>query len=127
MENEELISYAKGARRMAYAKYSNFSVGAALLTEKDYVYTGCNIENVSYGATVCAERVAVFKAVSEGNLKFKKIAIVSNNKPTYPCGMCLQVLSEFVENPEEFMVVFESTEGIVEKSLASLFPQAFKF
>lgn len=96
MENSDLVKMAKEAMKKAYVPYSKFRVGAALLTEEGDVYTGCNIENASFGATNCAERTAVFKAVSEGKKKFVKIAIISDSEDyTYPCGICRQVLSEF--------------------------------
>ena len=96
MSKEELIIMAQGARNKAYAPYSKFKVGAAVLTESGNVYTGCNIENVSYGLTNCAERTAVFKAVSEGEVNFKAICIVADTEElTPPCGACRQVLAEF--------------------------------
>ena len=97
MDNEYLIKKAHEAKEFAYAPYSNFKVGAALLTKDGKIFTGCNIENGSYGATNCAERTAIFKAVSEGYKHFEKIAIVSSGGEfTMPCGMCLQVMSEFM-------------------------------
>ena len=109
----------------AYAPYSNFKVGAAILTATGDVYTGCNIENASYGATICAERTAAVKAVSEGHRRFLKIAIVSmEGTYTYPCGMCRQFLSEFMA--EDGMVIVEdSTEGIKEIAFKELLPLSF--
>lgn len=105
MDNKKLIQIAKEAMAFAYAPYSNFLVGAALLTEDGDIYTGCNIENASYGATNCAERTAIFKAISEGKRQFKKIAIVSSAEDvTFPCGICRQVLAEFMPDGE---VIFE--------------------
>ncbi|MCX7903791.1 MAG: cytidine deaminase [Caloramator sp.] len=96
MEYKELVELANRAKINAYVPYSNFRVGAALLTEEGKVFTGCNIENASYGGTVCAERTALFKAISEGYNKFKAIAITSDSPNlTFPCGICRQVLSEF--------------------------------
>ena len=100
MTNKELLAAAEKAAGNSYSKYSGFSVGAALLAEDGRVFTGCNIENASYSLTNCAERTAVFKAVSEGVTKFKAIAIVGSSdgdfsRPCQPCGACLQVLSEF--------------------------------
>lgn len=93
---EELILLAKKASKNAYAPYSKFYVGAALLTKNGKIFTGSNIENASYGATVCAERVAIFKAVSEGEKDFESIAIYTNtDKLSFPCGICRQVISEF--------------------------------
>ena len=100
MTDKELFAEAVKAAEKSYSPYSHFRVGAALLTEDGRVFTGCNIENASYSLTVCAERTAVFKAVSEGVTKFKAIAVAGSGdgdftKPCPPCGACLQVLSEF--------------------------------
>ncbi len=93
---KRLVALARQARRRAHAPYSRFKVGAALLTRDGEVVTGCNIENASYGLTLCAERVAVFKAVSEGVKRFSAIAVVADSKrPTAPCGPCRQILWEF--------------------------------
>ncbi len=92
---ERLQKEALKAREKAYAPYSNFLVGAALETESGCIYTGCNIENASFGATVCAERVAIFKAVADGQTRFNKIAIAASGELTPPCGICLQVMREF--------------------------------
>ncbi len=97
-ENKQLLEIASKAAKYAYAPYSNFKVGAALLTDDGLVFTGCNIENASYGLCNCAERTAVFKAVSEAKTNLKKIAVAVEdiNKTVYPCGSCLQVLAEFM-------------------------------
>ncbi|MBF8981995.1 cytidine deaminase [Lutibacter sp. B2] len=96
MTDQELIEKAIAAKEYAYAPYSNFRVGAALLTGDGTVYTGCNIECASYGGTNCAERTAIFKAVSDGKKDIKKIAIVSDLEDyTFPCGICRQVINEF--------------------------------
>lgn len=93
---EDLIQIAKAARQFAYAPYSGFKVGAAVLTSNGRVFSGCNIENVSYGLTNCAERTAIFKAVSEGEANFKAIAVVADTaEPVPPCGACRQVILEF--------------------------------
>ena len=95
MNNQDkLVSLAAEARKKAHAPYSNFAVGAALLAKSGRVYKGCNVENASYGLSICAERAAVFKAVSEGEREFGAIAVVSENGVT-PCGACRQVLMEF--------------------------------
>lgn len=93
---QKLIDCAAVAREKAYSPYSHFDVGAALLCEGGAIYEGCNIENASYGLTNCAERTAIFKAVSEGHTKFKALAVVADTEgPCSPCGACRQVISEF--------------------------------
>lgn len=124
MDNKELVIAAKEAMKNAYAPYSNFRVGAALLTEDEKVYTGCNIENASYGGTNCAERTALFKALSEGHRKFNKIAIISDSlEYTYPCGICRQVLAEHGVDMEIIVADFNG-EFKVHK-LNELLPYAF--
>jgi cytidine deaminase len=91
----KLLAAAKKVQRRAHAPYSKFHVGAALLTKSGKVYTGCNVENASYGLTICAERVAITKAVSEGHRQFKAIAVVAPSNALSPCGACRQVLAEF--------------------------------
>ncbi|MGN0674681.1 MAG: cytidine deaminase [Oscillospiraceae bacterium] len=96
MTDKELLAIADKAMANAYAPYSKFKVGAALLCSDGTVFTGCNVENASFGATNCAERTAIFKAVSEGYRDFEAIAIVSSGGgETYPCGICRQVMGEF--------------------------------
>jgi cytidine deaminase len=96
MNYKELVEKAYEAMEFAYTPYSNFNVGAALLTKSGKVYTGCNVEFASLGATNCAERTAIFKAVSEGEKEYAAIAVVSSSKDfTYPCGICRQVIVEF--------------------------------
>lgn len=99
-EKIELIEYAVKASENSYSPYSAFKVGASVLTAGGHIYSGCNIENASYTPTVCAERVAVFKAVSEGCRDFKAIAVVCESKEKYcsPCGVCRQVMSEFFDD-----------------------------
>lgn len=123
MTNEELISFAKKAAESAYAPYSNFKVGAAVLTKDGSIFTGCNIENASYGATNCAERTAIFKAVSEGHLDLERIAVIAKDGSTaYPCGICLQVMNEFMPDGE---VLLETEKGITVFSLKELLPYGF--
>lgn len=99
-----LLDAAEKAKEFAYAPYSNFRVGAALLAKTGQIFTGANIENDSYGATNCAERTAIFKAVSEGVREFEAIAILSDSEEIiYPCGICRQVLHEFVD--DDFIVI----------------------
>lgn len=131
MDNQQLIRAALKARENAYAPYSHFAVGAAVLTKDGQVYTGCNIENASYGATNCAERTAIFKAVSEGSKEFVKIAIVGGKvgekitEFAYPCGVCRQVIAEF-SNPKEMRIVVAKSENdYIEKTLDELLPLSF--
>lgn len=125
-EKKTLISQAYEAQKKAYVPYSGFRVGAALLTKSGSIYQGCNIENAAYSPTNCAERTAVFKAVSEGEREFRAIAIVgADDSYTAPCGVCRQVLREFVE-PEEFVVLMVG-QGYDYKSmtLEELLPESF--
>lgn len=124
MSEQELIQYAQRGMEQAYAPYSNFRVGAALLAKSGNIYLGCNIENSSYGATNCAERTAIFKAVSEGEREFEAIAIVcSNGTKAYPCGICLQVMSEFLPDGK---VILEDENGIQTYKVSELLPSAFR-
>lgn len=126
MDNQTLVLRAKNAAENAYIPYSGFGVGAALLTEEGKLFTGCNIENMSYGATMCAERTAIYKAVSEGYRNFTKIAVVAKSgELAYPCGMCLQVLQEFA--PEIVVVLWDKEQGIQEMQLKELLPFGFSF
>ncbi len=124
MTHEQLIEQANEAVQYAYAPYSRYRVGAALLTEKGDVFTGVNIENASYGATICAERVAIFKAVSVGQLKFKAIAIVTaqGDFPT-PCGMCRQVMAEF--GGPDMEIILSNEEKTEVYRLEELLPLSF--
>lgn len=122
MENERLIELALEAMEYAYAPYSNFKVGAAVIAD-GVVYKGCNIENSSYGATICAERCAISKAVSEGHKNIEKIAIVSSSGDfTPPCGICRQVMSEFMPNGT---IVLSNGKEIRELFVSELFPDSF--
>lgn len=124
VDNATLIMKAKEAMNYSYSPYSHFKVGAALSTKHGQVFTGCNIENASYGATICAERTAATKAISEGYVDFDKIAIVSTREEfTYPCGICRQFLSEF---SKDLIIVLSNKEGeIKEVRLSELMPEAF--
>ena len=124
MDEKELIRRAVEARERAYAPYSKFAVGAALLAADGRIFTGCNVENASYGLTVCAERVAVFKAVSEGAREFKAIAIACGKKPCTPCGACRQVLYEFAP---DILVIMTDAEGkeVKKAYLRELLPIGF--
>ena len=119
---KSLVEKAYEAMAFAYTPYSEFNVGAALLTSTDQVYTGCNIESASFGATNCAERTALFKAVSEGHRSFKAIAVVGEAKvPTYPCGICRQMLMEF----GDMDVVLDQNGTLVVHKLSALLPHSF--
>lgn len=120
-ERDRLIETALLAKSNAYAPYSQFNVGAALLTEDYTLFAGCNVENSSYSLTICAERNAVFKAVCAGQTKYKAMAIVSDNKKFLsPCGACRQVLSEF--SPEIELILTTSTGDVKITSLDKIFP-----
>ena len=122
--DSELMDMAKEAMKSAYAPYSHFSVGAAVETDDGKVYCGCNIENSSYGATICAERTAISKAVSEGYRRITRIAICdSNNSFAWPCGICRQVMSEFAV--EDFYVILEDNGKISNFFLKELLPNSF--
>jgi len=124
MTNKDLINAAYQAMENAYVPYSNFAVGAALLMEDGSVITGCNVENASFGATNCAERTAIFKAVSMGYRDFEKIAVVSNSKKfTYPCGICRQVISEFTMDAT--MIFDDEVKGIMEVPMTDILPYRF--
>jgi cytidine deaminase len=111
-DDATLIAAARAARELAFAPYSRFKVGAALETADGTIVTGCNIENSTYGLTICAERVAVFKAVSEGHRDFRRIAVVADTAdPTPPCGPCRQILWEFCGDIEVILANLTSDMG----------------
>ncbi|MEN3010815.1 MAG: cytidine deaminase [Candidatus Bipolaricaulaceae bacterium] len=120
----ELVRRAVEARARAYAPYSGFAVGAALLAKDGRVFTGCNVENASYGLTVCAERVALFKAVSEGAREFVALAVACGTGPCAPCGACRQALYEFAP---DLLLILADGEGRVWRTarLAELLPHGF--
>ncbi|WP_432651370.1 cytidine deaminase [Huintestinicola sp.] len=126
MTDNELMETAEKACENAYAPYSKFKVGAALLSSDGRVFTGCNVENSSYGAGICAERTAAVKAVSEGAVRFSSIAIANaGGGLTFPCGICRQFLSEFAE--EGFRVILRNDKGSLEIfTLEELMPHSFK-
>ena len=130
MDNKNLIKLALVAKEFSYAPYSSFNVGAALLCKNGKVYTGCNVESASYGATNCAERTALFKAVSEGERDFVSIAVVGNKEGetnagiTAPCGICRQVLYEFCSD-DLMVVLLNEAQEIIEITLGELFPHGF--
>ena len=130
MQAQQLIRAAFAARRFAYTPYSHFKVGAALLARSGQVFTGCNIESASYSPTNCAERTALFKAVSEGVTEFSAIAIVGsregevNRIVTSPCGVCRQALFEFC-GPDLTVIMARSEEDYLETTLGELLPYGF--
>ena len=129
MDDRELIRTAFESMKKAYAPYSGYYVGAALLTKSGKLFTGCNIENAAFGPTVCAERTAFFKAVSEGEREFSKIAVVGGKEgcvDSYfvPCGVCRQVMSEFCD--DDFLVIIAKTEDdYLVKTLDEILPCRF--
>ena len=123
MNEKELYRIANDVKENAYAPYSGFQVGDALLTHSGKVYTGVNVENASFGATLCAERGAVAKAVSEGERKFRTLAIASSVGEAMPCGICRQVLMEF--EPELRVVTGKDEEHLESYPLSELLPGAF--
>ena len=125
MDNFKLLELAEKAKENAYVPYSKFKVGAALLTKSGKVYTGCNVEVASFGATNCGERTAIFKAISEGETEFEKIAVASSNDDeTFPCGICRQVIVEF---SKDLKIILGSTSKniIKEYTIDDLLPHSF--
>ncbi|CVI68376.1 Cytidine deaminase [Clostridiales bacterium CHKCI001] len=131
MDRENLLKIALEARKFAYAPYSHFTVGAALLAKNGTVYSGCNIENAAYGPSNCAERTAFFKAISEGNKDFCAIAVVGGLEGKEamqycpPCGVCRQVMAEFC-SPEDFLIILGAKNQVIkEYKLKELLPVSF--
>ncbi len=127
MNKEKLMQAALEAKARAYAPYSNFSVGAAVLTKEGKIYTGANIENSSYSLTCCAERVAIFNALSAGEREFKALAVVGDTEtPITPCGACRQVMDEFFD--EHVEIILLNTKGAYRMTnIAELLPASFIF
>jgi len=123
----KLLKVAKHARKNAYAPYSRgFKVGAAVLTEDGSIFDGCNVENPSFGATMCAERVAVFKAICEGHHKIRAVAVVAKSPhPIPPCGVCLQVISEF--GPDADVLMANTAGEVTVSNMRHLLPLVFVF
>lgn len=119
---EALLEKARQAKKNAYVPYSKFRVGAALLTDDSKIFTGCNIENVSFGATNCAERTAIFKAVSEGYHHFKALAISGGDDTIFPCGICRQVISEFAP---DCILILGKKDGYEIYKFSELLPHSF--
>lgn len=126
-ERDKLLSAARDALKRSYARYSNFRVGAAVLTDEGEIFTGCNVENASYGLTNCAERSAIFTAVQEtkaARLSLRAVAVVTaDDVPCSPCGACRQVIFEFGENA---IVIFKGQKGYQEMSINDLLPESFR-
>jgi len=125
MTGKELMDAAVKARERAYVPYSKFKVGAALLDRQGRVFSGCNIENAAYSPSNCAERTAIFKAISEGSTKFSAIAVVAGSPDVVtPCGVCRQVMAEFFD-PDTVVYLGNLAGKIVETTLEKLLPDAF--
>ena len=125
-KEKELVEQAHTAMQGAYAPYSGFKVGAALLTEDNQIFSGCNVENTSLGLTMCAERNAVYAAVCRGYTKFRKLVIVVDQEdPSLPCGACLQVLIEF--SPDLEILTIGNKGQIKRTTLSELLPNAFQY
>jgi cytidine deaminase len=124
---QKLLDQARQVREAAYAPYSNFKVGAAVLTKSGRIFTGCNIENASFGATICAERVAIFAAVAAGQRQIKALAVIADTpRPVAPCGLCRQVLQEF--GSDDCHVIMANLKGEYRQlTMAQLLPFAFEF
>lgn len=124
MKTADLVKAAADVQKNAHAPYSGFKVGAALLAKNGEVFTGCNVENASYGDAICAEKVAVIKAISEGVGDFSKMVVFSDaEEPASPCGSCRQILFEF--NPDLLVIMANSKSKIVEMKISDLLPNAF--
>ncbi len=124
LNNEELIRIAKESMNKAYAPYSEFRVGAVVVTKNGKIFTGCNIENSSYGLTICAERVAIFSAIAAGETQIEKLVVVADTiEPVSPCGACRQVMSEF----GDFEVILANLQGkVTTTKVSDLLPHAFR-
>ncbi len=123
-KKQELAKLAAEMRKRSYSPYSHYAVGAALLTKTGNIFTGCNIENAAYPVTICAERTAIFKAVSEGAMDFEAIAIATEDGEGYPCGSCRQVMAEF---SLDMIVILADGDGKIttESTMSELLPGAF--
>jgi cytidine deaminase len=125
ISDDELIAQAKDARRWAHAPYSHFSVGAALLTSDGRVFTGCNVENSTYGLSMCAERVAIFKAISDGATEIARVAVVTDHEQIAPpCGCCRQMIWEFASDKTE-VILANLTGAVRTYGIRDLLPEAF--
>ncbi len=121
---QQLVEAARLAARHAYCRYSRYSVGAAIQAESGRIFAGCNVENASYGATMCAERAAIFTMVSAGERRILRVCVYASGEPmAMPCGMCRQVISEFCHDAE---VLVAGPRGVLRRSFAALLPEAFR-
>ncbi|MEN6519695.1 MAG: cytidine deaminase [Armatimonadota bacterium] len=123
--NDKLIRAAAEARKNAYAPYSKFPVGAAVLTSSNRIFTGCNIENVSFGLTICAERVAIANAVAAGEQEIEAIAVVADGTPSSPCGACLQVIQEFASGKSLTIISANTSGSVIVRLLSDYMPYGF--
>lgn len=121
---DKLLASGRNAMKNAYAPYSKYRVGAAVVDEDGNIFAGCNIENSSYGATMCAERTAIFNCISKGSRKIKAIAITAEGSMPYPCGMCRQVMSQFMDMDSDVFVA--SSDKVERYTLGQLLPKAFE-
>ena len=127
MDTEKLVKAARSVMEQAYAPYSGFKVGAAVLGGSGAIYTGCNVENASYGLTVCAERAAVSNAVGAGEREIRAVAVAnSSGKPAFPCGACRQVMAEFSPPGGDVEIHIVSDVGVERHLLSELLPHAFR-
>ncbi len=121
-----LMNKARDASKMSYSPFSKFAVGAAVLAKSGTIYTGCNIENSSFGMTICAERCAIFKAISEGEKEISAVAIYSPNEDNcYPCGACRQVMFEF-QGEDEILIITENNSALNIRKMSDFLPFGFK-
>lgn len=125
MNESHLVEQAREARDRAYAPYSGYRVGAALETDDGRVFVGCNVENASYPVSICAERAALFAAVSAGAQRFRRLVVVASGRTPYPCGSCRQALSEFA--PDLPITVVDGANGRLELALDAILPNPFRF
>lgn len=126
-QKDLLVGASQAAMKQAYAPYSKFMVGAAVLGASGRIYSGCNVENASYGLSICAERAAIFEAVCSGEREIRAVAIsTSSGEVAFPCGACRQVIAEFVPDGADLPVYLASSNEVETYTLAELFPHAFK-
>ena len=125
MKYKDLYKKAKEMTEYSYAPFSKFHVGAALLAKNGDVFTGCNVENSSFGATICAERTAMVKAISEGNREWEALAVVSAEGAVWPCGICRQFIREFVD--DDFVIITgDDEENLKTLTITEILPEGFK-